>query len=61
MYQGEPMYRFEISPAGLRQIRYYNSANKYDDFEMECAEGTYCVSKALRGAFSTYFTGGTCL
>lgn len=61
VYQGDPMYRFEISPAGLREIRSYNSTHKYDDFEMECDESTYCVSIALRGAFSTYFIEGTCL
>lgn len=60
MYQGEAMYTFTLTPAAIKEIKKYNKAHKYDDFELSCGENQYCTSDVLRGSFSEYFTGGTC-
>lgn len=60
MYQGEPMYSFTLTPKALNVIKKYNINHGYDNFDMTCGKNQYCISNVLRGAFSEYFTGGTC-
>ena len=60
MYQGQAMYTFTLTPKAIKEIKNYNKAHKYDDFELSCGENQYCTSDVLRGSFSEYFTGGTC-
>lgn len=62
MYQGEPMYSIELTPAAIKEIRNYNAENNhsYDDFELSCNDNEYCTSNALHNTFSKYLVGGTC-
>lgn len=60
MYQGQAMYTFTLTPNAIKEIKNYNKAHKYDDFELSCGENQYCTSDVLRGSFIEYLTGGTC-
>lgn len=54
MYQGEPMYSITLTPKAIKEIKKYNTLQKYDDFNLECKNGGKCYSKFLHEVLPGY-------
>lgn len=54
MYDNEAMYSITLTPSVIRKIKMYNSARKYDDFNMECQNGGKCYSMFIHEILSGY-------
>lgn len=58
IYQEEPLYTIKLDSTTIKAIREYNDTHAYDDFTLECTEGTECFSTFLKDY--NLITGGTC-
>ncbi len=58
IYTEKPMYIFELDSAAISEIRRYNRGHKFDDFELECADGKDCQSRFIESYLTD--TGNTC-
>ena len=60
VYSTEPLYTIKLDSSKIKAIREYNKTHAYDDFELDCTEGTgtECISKFLRDY--DLITSGTC-
>ena len=60
VYAKEPLYTIKLDSSKIKAIREYNKTHAYDDFELDCTEGTgtECISKFLRDY--DLITSGTC-
>lgn len=47
VYNETPMYTITLTPSTIREIRQYNRANSFNDFNMNCENGLYCKSNFL--------------
>ena len=59
----EPLYVIELNPSSIKAIREYNrnQKEKYADWDLNCTDGAYCISKFLHETFEDIVTGGTCM
>lgn len=63
MYEGKPMYSIALTPKVIKEIKQYNTENKYDDFKLECDKGGKCYSEFLHKKLPSYgsdVVNGTC-
>ena len=60
VYSTKPLYTIKLDSSKIKAIREYNKTHAYDDFELDCTEGTgtECISKFLRDY--DLITSGTC-
>lgn len=43
----KPMYSFTITASDIKNIRAYNKLHSYDEFNLKCSYGKYCISEFL--------------
>ena len=60
VYAKKTLYTIKLDSSKIKAIREYNKTHAYDDFELDCTEGTgtECISKFLRDY--DLITSGTC-
>lgn len=62
IYQGQPLYVFELNTTTINAIRKYNEQNEYTDFKLDCKKNNSraCVSDFVHNASLSGLTGGVC-